>query len=77
MAGKKYQNVNRVFACKPEYAEPRLFKKRLDGGLVNFPRLPENMMVWNADTKDFKDFAQKVDLKYYKNEVYEKLKGWM
>lgn len=34
-------------------------------------------MVWNADTKDFKDFAQKVDLKYYKNEVYEKLKGWM
>lgn len=77
MAGKKYQNVNRVFACKPEYAEPRLFKKRLDGGLVNFPRLPENMMVWNGATSDFKDFAQKVDLKYYKNEVYEKLKGWM
>lgn len=75
--GNKYQNVNRVFACKQEYAEPRLFKKRADGGLVNFPRLPEHSMIWNGDTSKFTDFAKKVDLKFYKNETYEKLKGWM
>ena len=76
MDGKKYQNVNRVFACKPQYAEPRMYKKRMDGGMVNFPNLPQFITVWNGDVSEFKAFPDIVDIKYYKNLTYDKLKGW-
>lgn len=76
-SGNKYNNVNRVFACKPKYANPKLYKRRPDGGLVNFPDLPEHCMIWNGDVNDLTDFKDKIDIKYYTNLVNDKLKGWI
>ena len=46
-AGVWQNNVNRVFAAKPEYpGTTKLYKIRKDGGQVNFPDSPERMFIW-------------------------------
>ena len=74
-----WQNkVNRVFACidDPHVPHTKLYKVRMDDGLVNFPDVPELMFVWNDDVREIPNFRQIVDREYYMNLVKDKLKGW-
>lgn len=74
--GNRYQNVNRVFAAKSSVEGTRLFKLRADGGLVNFPDMPENMLVWDEDVRDLKNFRDLCDISHYCEVAYKKLEGW-
>lgn len=74
--GHHYQNVNRIFAAAPIVQGTRLFKQRPDGGLVNFPDMPENMLVWNDDVSELKDFKKLCDIKHYCDITEHKLEGW-
>lgn len=74
--GNRYQNVNRVFAMKPRYEGIKLYKERMDGGLVNFPNMPQNMLLWNDDVDKIERFKDMVDVNHYYSVVQEKLKGW-
>ena len=74
--GNEYQNVNRIFATKSDTGV-RLYKKRADGGLVNFPDMPENMLVWNGDVSDLAPtFKEVVDISHYCKVTEKKLEGW-
>ena len=74
--GDEYQNVNRIFATRSETGV-RLYKKRADGGLVNFPDIPENMLVWNGDVSDLAPtFKESVDIAHYCKVTEKKLEGW-
>lgn len=74
--GNEYQNVNRIFATRSETGV-RLYKKRADGGLVNFPDMPENMLVWNGDVSDLAPtFRELVDIAHYCKVTEKKLEGW-
>ena len=74
--GNEYQNVNRIFATRSETGV-RLYKKRADGGLVNFPDMPENMLVWNGDVSDLAPtFKELVDIAHYCKVTEKKLEGW-
>ena len=74
--GNEYQNVNRIFATKSDTGV-RLYKKRADGGLVNFPDMPENMLVWNGDVSDLAStFRDVVDIAHYCRVTEKKLEGW-
>lgn len=76
-AGVWQNNVNRVFAAKPEYpGTTKLYKIRKDGGQVNFPDSPERMFIWNDDLKDIPDFKEMIDLDHYMDLVNKKLRGW-
>ena len=76
-AGVWQNNVNRVFAAKPEYpGTTKLYKIRKDGGQVNFPDSPERMFIWNDDLKDIPDFKKMIDLDHYMDLVNKKLRGW-
>lgn len=76
-AGVWQNNVNRVFAAKPEYpGTTKLYKIRKDGGQVNFPDSPERMYIWNGDLKDIPDFKKMIDLDHYMDLVNKKLRGW-
>lgn len=76
-AGVWQNNVNRVFAAKPEYpGTTKLYKIRKDGGQVNFPDSPERMFIWNGDLKDIPDFKKMIDLDHYMDLVNKKLRGW-
>lgn len=76
-AGVWQNNVNRVFAAKPEYpGTTKLYKIRKDGGQVNFPDSPERMFIWNGDLKDIPDFKEMIDLDHYMDLVNKKLRGW-
>lgn len=68
--GKLLQKVNRVFAGKNTNYE--IFKKRHDGGSVKFPDAPTNMVLWNGDLSEFKDFEKVVDFNWY-NALAEKV----
>jgi len=73
--GKKYNNVNRVFASKKkDYV--LLQKKRHDGGLVRFADVPEKMFLWNDDLDKLKDFSEIVDLNHYYQIINKKLERW-
>ena len=75
----EYQNkVNRIFACRADADVPHthLYKERQDGGLVNFPDVPENMFVYNDDLEDLHDLKDFIDLDHYCSVVEQKLKGW-
>lgn len=74
---REYQNVNRIFAAKEGPETIRLYKKRADGGLVNFPDMPEHMFVWNGEVADLGDrFRQVVDIAHYCQVTEKKLEGW-
>jgi hypothetical protein len=74
--GNEYQNVNRVFATKSDTGV-RLFKKRADGGLVNFPDMPDNMLVWDGEVSDLAPtFREVVDISHYCKVTEKKLEGW-
>lgn len=75
--GNQVYKVNRVFAGNHRAKTTKLYKKRMDNGLVNFPDAPDKMLVWNEDCKDFKDFADYVDVNYYLQLAKKKLKGWL
>lgn len=72
-----YQKVNRVFAAAANAPHTELYKLRADDGLVHFPDAPERMYIYNGDCKDFRDFADVVDIRYYVDLVEQKLKGWV
>lgn len=74
--GNKLQHVNRVFAVRKNVPHTKIYKQRMDGGLVNFPDVPEQMMVWNDDVAKLKDFEWICDVKYYRDLVVKKLEGW-
>jgi len=74
--GNEYQNVNRVFATKSDTGV-RLYKKRADGGLVNFPDMPDNMLVWDGEVSDLAPtFREVVDISHYCKVTEKKLEGW-
>lgn len=76
-ASGEWQNkVNRVFAAADGVPYTKLYKIRKDGAQVNFPDVPERMLLWNEDVKEIPDFRAVVDQGYYYNLVKEKLKGW-
>lgn len=71
--GNKYQKVNRVFPKKGKGV--KLYKKRPDGGLVNFPSVPDEMLIFNDDLESFTTFRQEVDFTYYLKLIESKLEG--
>ena len=79
---EKMQNVNRVFAASEGYAlkHPEqittLYKLRKDGGLVNYPDVPERMFLWNGDVDDLENFSEIFDFDHYMNLIKKKLEGW-
>ncbi len=74
--GVKMNNVNRIFAVQDKYAGPKIYKIRQDGGKVNFPDVPDNMMVWNDDVSKIEDFDKKIDMQHYYNVIKKKLERW-
>ena len=76
----KHQNVNRIFAWKETYKSEctKLYKMREDGGLVNFPDVPDHMKLWNDDLNeiDINDFRKKIDKNFYIKIIEKKLEGW-
>lgn len=74
--GDRMQNVNRVFALNPNQKGTVLKKVRIDGGYVNFPNAPTNMIVWNDDVDNIKDFDKLIDINHYYQLIKKKLEGW-
>lgn len=75
--GRQYQNVNRIFASREGQDTIRLYKKRADGGLVNFPDMPDKMFLWNGEASELGDrFKQIVDVSHYCQVTQKKLEGW-
>ena len=72
--GNEYQKVNRVFAAKDNGV--LLQKIKEDGSTCRFPNAPENMYVFNGDLKEFTDFEDVVDYKYYINLASEVCERW-
>lgn len=70
----KYQNVNRVFACKRRGVSLR--KVRQDGGFVKFPDAPDQMYVWNDDVKKLKNLGSIIDLNHYYQLILKKAGAW-
>lgn len=75
-AGEWQNKVNRVFAAANGVPYTKLYKIRLDGGQVNFPDVPERMVIWNENVSECKNFRELVDQDYYYQLVMDKLKGW-
>ena len=71
---KKYQNINRVFACRNHGIS--LYKKRIDGGLVKFADTPEHMFLWNEDCTHIPDFKNIIDINHYYQIINKKLSAW-
>lgn len=71
---KKYQNINRVFACRNHGIN--LYKKRIDGGLVKFADAPEHMFLWNEDCTHIPDFKNIIDINHYYQIINKKLSAW-
>ena len=75
--GNIQNKVNRVFAVRKNTPGiTKLYKLREDDGLVNFPDVPDNMLICNGETEDIPDFADIIDMSFYKKLVDKKLKGW-
>ena len=76
-SGTEQNKVNRVFAAMPNVeGVTKLYKIRQDGGRVNFPDVPERMLIWNESVNDIPDFEKIIDIGYYMTLVENKLKGW-
>lgn len=80
ITGQKQNNVNRVLAVKERYKNIDLVKKRMDGGVVRFPDMPESMMLWNEEISkasiEQSVFRQIIDLNHYAAIVEKKRKEW-
>lgn len=76
--GNMLNKVNRVFARqkKSRLPETKLYKVREDGGLVNFPDVPESMFLWNDDVRLLPDPERNIDLSHYHKIIKHKLEGW-
>lgn len=70
----KYNKINRVFPVKKNGV--KLYKKRADGGMVNFPDSPAQMLVWNDDCEKLKDFRKTVDINFYYELINKVLQRW-
>lgn len=73
--GNKYQKINRIFPTKK--GDVRLYKKRVDGGLVSYPDSPDLMFVWNDDVSKIEKFNRIVDLNHYVQVVEKRLEKWL
>lgn len=73
--GNQYQKVNRVFACTDPSKSIKLYKKRLDGGLVNFPDSPERMLLFNGNLDEFNE-TNLIDVRHYVELTAKKLIQW-
>lgn len=74
--GKYQQKVNRVFAAREDVPYTKLYKKRVDGGLVNFPDSPERMLLWNGEVSDMKNPEKLIDFNHYIEIARKKLASW-
>ena len=72
--GRPQQNVNRVFATRREGL--KLYKQRVDGGLVNFPDAPETMFLWNGELADIPDLRGMLDYEHYLTKTEKNLERW-
>lgn len=75
-AGNWQNKVNRIFAASDLVEYTKLYKIRSDGGQVNFPDVPEKMLLWNDDVNNIEDFGSKVDIEHYYKVIHKKLEGW-
>lgn len=73
--GHEMQKVNRIFACCDKSNATKLFKLRLDGGIVNYSDVPEKMLVWNEDVRTLD--TNLIDIDHYVAIVNKRLKGWL
>lgn len=79
--GDYQQKVNRVFAAsKTATMEPtKLYKVRIQDGeesLINFPDVPEEMLLWNRDVNEIENFRYQIDIEFYHSLIRKKLEGW-
>lgn len=74
--GEPQQKVNRIFAAKEGTEYTKLYKKRADGGLVNFPDAPERMLLWNGEVSSMTDPMNLIDFNHYINLARKKLASW-
>ncbi len=80
-AGDYQQKVNRVFAAGPNRTleATKLYKVRIQDGeesLINFPDVPEQMILWNKDVNEIEDFTNQIDINFYNCLIRKKLEGW-
>lgn len=75
-AGNIMQKVNRVFATRQNDDSTKLYKQRSDGGLVNFPDVPEQMRLWNGPADDVPDFTSWIDAEHYTEIIRKKALTW-
>lgn len=66
--------INRVFAVKGDGVE--ILKKRQDDGLVKFADAPNNMLVWNKNVDDLRNFDLFVDKQWYYDLIMKNLERW-
>ena len=79
--GDYQQKVNRVFAAGPNRTleSTKLYKVRIQNGeesLVNFPDVPEEMLLWNDDVNKIENFVDQIDVNFYNCLIRKKLEGW-
>lgn len=83
-SGEYQQKVNRVFAAAPDefctLESTKLYKVKTGPNreeiLINFPDVPERMILWNDDVNKMPDFGKNIDIHFYAELVTKKLKGW-
>lgn len=79
--GNWQQKVNRVFAASRNCTmkSTKLFKVKIEDdheSLINFPDVPEEMILWNDDVNEIQDFIRQIDVNFYNNLIIKKLEGW-
>lgn len=79
--GEFQQKVNRIFPAGPAHTLPstKLYKVKIEDdheSMINFPDVPEEMILWNEDVNDIEDFTEQIDLDFYVDLVRKKLEGW-
>ena len=82
-AGHYLQKVNRIFAAAPAQYRTlpatKLYKVKMVNGIeaqINYPDVPEEMILWNDDVDKLPDFEKNVGIQFYYDLVNKKLKGW-
>lgn len=79
--GEFLQKVNRIFPAGKGHtiASTKLYKVKIEDNhesLINFPDVPEEMILWNDDVNEIENFTDQIDLNFYNELVNKKLEGW-
>ena len=79
--GEFLQKVNRIFPAGKGHtiASTKLYKVKVEDdheSLINFPDVPEEMILWNDDVNEIENFTDQIDLNFYNELVNKKLEGW-